>query len=209
MASVIPQPVTDLINLLQRLPGIGPRSAERLTYFLLKAPEEEVEKVSQTLQLMKSSVTRCQECFNIAEAEMCEICVDGDRHQDLMIVVEDPLDLFAIEKTGRFKGLFHVLDGLIDPIRGIGVEELRVYELIERIQRLLDRVDAQLEIVIATNPSTEGETTAAYLKKMICERYAPEQVKLTRIARGIPVGGDLEYADPITLQRSLDGRSEY
>lgn len=203
------KPVTEVITSLQRLPGIGPRSAERLTYFLLRMPESEVSRLADALKELKTKTFTCEECFNVSEDKFCPICLDSGRDRGVLLIVEEPLDVIALEKTAKFKGIYHVLGGVIDPVSGIGPEELRIRELLDRISQLTGSKEGVLEIILATNPSTEGETTAIYLKKILTEQYSPEKIRLTRIARGLPVGGDLEYADPLTLSRALEDRVNY
>lgn len=203
----IAKPVSQLIESLQRLPGIGPRSAERLAYHLLRMSDTDVFEIAQRLRNLKENTAICQICFNIAESEVCQVCDDPSRNQRLIFVAEEPLDVIALERTNRYDGVYHVLGGVIDPVRGIGAEELRVRELVNRIGQLLDEGD--VEMIMGMNPSTEGETTAIYLKKIINQQFDGAPVRLTRIARGLPIGGDLEYADPMTLSRSLEGRGEY
>lgn len=205
----VAKPIARVIEALQSLPGIGPRSAERLAYHLWRLPQEEVEQMADDLRNLKSMTVSCRECYNISESELCWVCEDRGREHTLLMVVEEPLDVSAMERTGKFNGLYHVLGGVINPIRGIGPDELRAYELIDRIQRRLEQGADAIEVVLATNPSTEGETTAIYLRKMLIERFPGQPIKITRIARGLPVGSDLEYADPMTLSRSLEGRVEY
>jgi recombination protein RecR len=201
-------PLFKLINSLQKLPSIGPRSAERLAYFMLKMPNEEVFSLAEALTDLKNKVHFCKDCFNITSEELCDICGDPVRDRAIIMVVEEPLDVLALEKTGKYKGIYHVLGGVVDPIKGIGVEEIRVKELLDRL-RTLARDDEALEIILATNPSTEGETTAVYIKKLIENENLGEKIRVTRIARGLPIGADLEYADPMTLMRSLEGRRDY
>jgi len=208
----LPAPITHAVELLQSLPGIGPRSAERLTYFLLRMPQDRVLDLAESLRRLKSEIQTCQECFNFSEDSRCTICQDSRRDRGLLMVVEEPLDVVAVEKSGKYAGFYHVLGGVIDPVRGIGAGELRVNELIGRIRENWGRQGDQggaIEVIMATNPSTEGETTAAYLKKILQEQLPSGSITITRIARGLPVGGDLEYADPVTLSRSLEGRREY
>lgn len=196
----IPKPINDLIAEFEKLPGIGPKSAQRLTYHILHAPKEEAERIAKTILEMKEKTVICNTCFNIAETDPCNICSDSDRDRSLIMVVEEPLDVLAIEKTSTFKGLYHVLHGAIAPLQSIGPDELHIKEILPRLTS-----DNIKEIVVATNPSTEGETTAIYLQKLL----KPLGVKVTRIARGLPMGGDLEYADEVTLSRAIEGRREF
>jgi recombination protein RecR len=191
-----PRAVTRLIEEFHRLPGIGPKTAQRLTFFLLRAPKEHALSVAQ----LKDRIVTCSICQNIAEENPCAICRDEARDRSMVCVVEEPLDVLALERTREYRGLYHVLHGAISPVEGIGPEDLRVQELLARIQR----GSGIQEIVLATNPNLEGEATAMYLERLI----KPLGIKLTRLARGLPVGGDLEYADEVTLTRALEGRRE-
>jgi recombination protein RecR len=201
VASPLIEPVAKLIEAFNRLPGIGPKTAQRLTYHLLRAPDAEARALASALVAVREEVMFCERCFNISDAPLCPICRDGGRDQARMCVVEEPLDVLALERTGEFRGVYHVLHGAISPIDGVGPDRLRIREL-------LDRVDAAAattpftEVILATNPTLEGEATAMYLD----ERLAGKVGSVTRIARGIPVGGDLEYADEVTLIRALQGR---
>jgi len=194
-----PEPVARLIDALQRLPGIGPRTAQRLTFFLLKRPAEEVRELAESLLSVKLNITHCGRCFNVTDTDPCRICVDPARDSRLLCIVEEPNDLLAMERTGEFRGRYHVLLGALSPLDGIGPEDLKVRELFQR----LDGEPVE-EIILATNPNVEGEATAIYLAKLL----KPLGVRLTRIARGLPVGGDLEYADRVTLSKALEGRKE-
>ena len=195
-----PEPVARLIEALQRLPGIGPRTAQRLTFFLLKRPPEEVRELAESLLSVKSKITHCGRCFNVTDSDPCRICADPGRDARLLCVVEEPNDLLAMERTGEFRGRYHVLLGALSPLDGIGPEDLKVRELFQR----LDGESVVEEIILATNPNVEGEATAIYLAKLL----KPLGVRLTRRARGLPVGGDLEYADQVTLSKALEGRKE-
>ena len=199
MTTPIPAPVTRLIDQFNRLPGIGPKTASRLTYYLLRMPDEMAQTLATTLIELKAKTTVCQVCFNIAEQSPCAICTDELRDHGVICVVEEPLDVVAIERTREFKGVYHVLNGSINPIEGILPENLKIGELAQRVQQNPVR-----EVIMATNPNLEGETTAAYLKTQI----APYVSHITRLARGLPIGGDLEYADEVTLTRALEGRRE-
>ena len=182
------------------MPGIGPKSAERLTFHLLRKPNKDVEQFGETVKNLKDGIKYCEVCKNLTTEDICSICGDKGRDQCMICVVEDPLDLIALEKANEYKGVYHVLHGLISPVEGIGPDELTITELIDRVKK----GDVK-EIIIALNPSMEGEATAAYITRYI----KPLEVRITRIARGIPVGGDLEYADSQTLKRALEGRMEY
>ena len=202
MATPLIEPVARLIESFARLPGIGPKTAQRLTYHLLRAPDEEARALAAALVDVRDKVVFCELCFNISEGELCAICRDPGRDQRRLCVVEEPLDVLALERTGEFKGRYHVLHGAISPIDGIGPERLKIRELLGRADEASrDGVPFE-EVIIATNPTLEGEATAMYL----AERLEAVVGSVTRIARGLPVGGDLEYADEVTLIRALQGR---
>lgn len=206
MSNIIPDSVSNLIEEFSKLPGIGPKTASRLTFYLLTKPDSDIERFGQAFLDLKKSLQYCEICFNITEDSPCEICADEKRDKSKIVVVEEPLDIVAIEKTD-FNGFYHVLGGVISPIEGIGPEDLRIKEILEKIKK-----DENIkEIILATDPSLEGEATAMYLAEKIKKQSLPEKgkVKVTRIARGLPIGGDLEYADEITLTRALEGRKEY
>ena len=190
-------PVQDLIDELGRLPGVGPKSAQRIAFHLLKLPKEDALRLARAVAEVKDRIGFCSRCCNVAEGELCGICADTRRDPKLICVVEEPRDVVAIEKTLEFKGLYHVLQGAISPIEGIGLDQLRVKELLARLRE--QEVD---EIILATNPNLEGEATAMALSRLL----KPLGVKVTRPASGLPVGGDLEYADELTLGRALEGR---
>lgn len=198
---LLPKPIQNLIDSFSRLPGIGPKTASRLTFYLLNAPEPLSLDLAEALQSLKSGTTYCKDCFNITEAgrEICQICADQDRDEKILCVVEDPLDVVALERTGGYHGRYHVLQGALSPIEGIGPEDLKITELLQRVQSR-----EVSEIILATNPSLEGDATAMYLQ----QRMRAYEVTVTRLARGLPVGGDLEYADQSTLLRALAGRQE-
>jgi recombination protein RecR len=200
--TLLVEPVARLVEAFGRLPGIGPKTAQRLTYYILRAPEQEARTLAAALVAVKEQVRLCERCFNFSDAELCAVCSDLARDQQRICVVEEPLDLLAIERTGEFHGLYHVLHGAISPIDGIGPDRLRIRELLERAERARDDGERWEEVILATNPTLEGEATAMYL----AERLDGLAASVTRIARGIPVGGDLEYADDVTLIRSLQGR---
>ena len=199
--NIAPKPVTKLIDEFSRLPGIGPKTASRLTFYLLRTPKERTLALAEALQELHAKVLFCSQCFNIAEIDPCPICIDENRDQSLICVVEEPLDVLAIERTRDYHGLYHVLHGVIAPTEGIGPEELKITELVERVRH--SQVEVQ-EIIIATNPNLEGEATARYISRL----FEGAAIKITSLARGLPIGGDLEYADEITLSRALSGRSE-
>lgn len=192
-------PIARLLEELERLPGIGPKSAQRLAFYILRSDEQSAVRLADAIVEVKRTIHFCSRCFNLAEADLCEICSDSQRDQHIICVVEEPRDVVAVERTGEFRGLYHVLQGAISPIDGIGPEQLRVRELIDRIGA--GGID---EIIVATNPNVEGETTALYISRLA----KPLGVRVTRIASGLPVGGDLEYADEVTLGRALEARRE-
>jgi len=194
-----PKSVQRLIDEFSRLPGIGPKSASRLTYFLLRGDGQQPRDLAQALIELKERTRFCSVCFNITEADPCPVCADPSRSNGQICVVEEPLDVLAIERTGQFKGRYHVLHGALSPVEGVGPEDLRIRELVGRV-----RGEPVREVILATNVSLEGEATAMYIQKQL----APLGLKVTRLARGLPVGGDLEYADETTLARALEGRSE-
>ncbi len=194
-----PEPVARLIEALQRLPGIGPKTAQRLTFFLLKRPPDEVRELAESLTAVKEKISYCRVCFNVTDDDPCRICADPARDGRLICVVEEPNDLLAMERTGEFRGRYHVLLGALSPLDGVGPEDLKVRELLARLD-----AGGTTEVILATNPNVEGEATALYLAKLL----RPLGVRVTRIARGLPVGGDLEYADQVTLAKALEGRRE-
>jgi recombination protein RecR len=195
------QPVSNLIEAFSRLPGIGPKTASRLAYFLLRADESIGLALAQALTELKASTLFCGQCHNIADRDPCAICSDPQRDQGLICVVEEPLDVQAIERTREFHGTYHVLHGAISPVAGVGPDDLKIGDLLRRIQQATTPVR---EILLATNPNLEGEATAMYISRLV----KPLGIRVTRLARGLPVGGDLEYADEVTLGRALAGRSE-
>jgi len=198
---LLPESIQSVINSLERLPGIGPKSASRLAFYLLRAPDEVSQDLSTALADLKAKTAFCQECFNITDAgrEICEVCESSRRDGSLICVVEEALDVVALERTGGFQGKYHVLQGVLSPIEGIGPDDLKIKQLIARV-----RSGGVKEVILATNPSMEGDATALYLRQQL----EPLGVKVTRLARGLPVGGDLEYADQNTLLRALSGRQE-
>jgi len=202
VASPLIEPVARLIDAFNRLPGIGPKTAQRLTFHILRAPEAEARVLAAALIAVREQVVFCELCFNISDAPRCPICRDGSRDQRRLCIVEEPLDVLALERTGEFRGRYHVLHGAISPIDGIGPDRLRVAELLRRVDEAAADGSPFEEIILATNPTLEGEATAMYLD----ERLDGKVGSVTRIARGIPVGGDLEYADEVTLIRALQGR---
>ena len=199
MSKAIPQSVTQLIEAFSRLPGVGPKTASRLTYYLLRAPDELSQTLADALADLKSKTRYCSVCFNITEQDPCPICRDESRDASQVDVVEEPLDVLAVERTGAYDGRYHVLHGAISPVEGIGPEDLKIRELLARVEGGEVR-----EVIIATNPGMEGDATAMYVQRQL----APTGVRVTRLARGLPTGGDLEYVDSVTLLRALQGRQE-
>jgi recombination protein RecR len=192
-------PVQELIDQLGRLPGVGPKSAQRIAFYLLKLPKEDAERLADAIVEVKAKISFCRRCWNVAEGELCDMCADERRDPTIVCVVEEPRDIVAVEKTQEFHGLYHVLQGAISPIEGIGPEQLRVKELLTRVD-----TEGIKEVILCTNPNLEGEATAMYLARLL----KPLGLSVTRIASGLPVGGDLEYADELTLGRALEGRRE-
>ncbi len=192
-------PVQDLIDELGRLPGVGPKSAQRIAFHLLKLPTEDALRIATAIAIVKERVSFCTICFNISEGDACGICSDTRREASVVCVVEEPRDIVAVEKTGEYRGRYHVLQGAISPIEGIGPDQLRVKELLTRIEP-----EGIEEVILCTNPNIEGEATAMYLGRLL----KPLGIRVTRIASGLPVGGDLEYADELTLGRALEGRRD-
>ena len=204
MANAVIEPVARLIEAFSRLPGIGPKTAQRLTFHLLRAPDTEARILAAALVDVRDKVVFCEQCFNISDAPLCPICRDPGRDASRLCVVEEPLDVLAIERTAEFRGLYHVLHGAISPIDGIGPERLKIGELLARADDAKRDGAPIEEVILATNPTLEGEATAMYL----AERLERSVAVVSRIARGLPVGGDLEYADEVTLGRALSGRRE-
>lgn len=196
----VPKSVASLIEAFEQLPGIGPKTAARLTYYLLHAPDGLSDQLSSAVSDLKKRTKICSICQNITETDPCEICEDENRDKSIICIVEDPLDVWAIEKSRSFNGLYHILHGVIAPLENIGPEELKIRELLPRLKN-----GEVKELIMATNPSMEGEATAMYLQRLI----KPLKVKITRIARGIPTGAEIEYADEITVRRAFEGRKEY
>ena len=197
--SYYPPSVGRLVEALQRLPGIGPKTAQRLTFHLLKQPEGAVRELAEALVDLKTRVVHCSRCFNVTDEDPCRICASPARDPAVVCVVEEPNDLLAIERTGEYRGRYHVLLGALSPLDGIGPEDLRVRELLLRLEE-----ESVEEIILATNPNVEGEATAIYLAKLL----KPFSARITRIARGLPMGGSLEYADEVTLGKALEGRRD-
>jgi recombination protein RecR len=202
MSETVPStamPVNRLIEEFSKLPGVGPKSAQRLTYYLLRASPEDAQALAQAILEVKEKIILCSLCQNITDSDPCAICRNDQRDQDSICVVEEPLDILALERTGSYKGLYHVLHGVISPMDGIGPDDLKVRELLARL-----KTGQVQEVIMATNPNLEGEATAMYLTRLI----APLGLKVTRLARGLPMGADLEYADNVTLARAIEGRQE-
>ena len=202
--TVFAGPIQDLIDQLARLPGIGPKSAQRVAFHLLKATAVDARRLAEAIVEVKERVRLCRLCFNVAAEELCEYCRDERRDRSIICVVQEPPDIAAIERTREYRGLYHVLQGAISPIDGISPDDLRISELLERLRPTEAGQANVVEVIVATNPNTEGEATAMYLARLL----SPLGVKVTRLASGLPVGGDLEYADEVTLGRALEGRRE-
>lgn len=206
----IPKTIEKLIESFEKLPGIGPKSAQRLAFYLLFVPQSQLDEFAQNLSNLKKNTVLCKNCFNIGESEICQVCSSPERDKNLICIVEDALDVLAIEKSGKFPGVYHVLHGVIDPLNNIGPDDIYIPQLLSRIKK-----DSEIkEIILATNPTMEGEATAMYLTREIQtmgKNGSPHaaNIKITRIGRGLPIGADLEYADEITIQRALEGRREY
>lgn len=194
------EPVARLIEEFNKLPGVGPKTAARLTYYLLKMPEIEAKSLAEAIVNLKEKVTLCSCCQNTTEVNPCKICADNNRDHTIACVVEEPLDILAIERTRKFHGVYHVLHGVISPADGIGPDNIKIKELLVRIKE-----HHITELILATNPNLEGEATAMYIQRLV----SPQGVKITRLARGLPMGSDLEYADEVTLTRALEGRHEF
>ena len=210
----IPRAVSHLIESFERLPGIGPKTAQRLTFYLLHVPQGELDRFALALQNLKKDTVICSTCFAVDETDPCSICSDSKRDQSIICVVEQPLDVLALERSGKFAGVYHVLHGRIDPLSNIGPDEIRISELIRRIRNEIPPAPFSKggermikEIILATNPTMEGEATAMYIAKQL--RVENGELRITRIGGGLPTGADLEYADPLTLTRALEGRSNY
>lgn len=204
----IPKTIRKLIESFERLPGVGPKTAQRLTFYLLHVPQDDLDEFASSLSSLKKDTVLCSNCFMIDEKSPCSICSDTQRDSSIICVVEEPLDVLALEKGGRYKGLYHVLHGKIDPLNNIGPDEIYIRQLLQRIKSPKSAIK---EVILATNPTMEGEATAMYIAKQIKDQKLnlKNEIKITRIGRGLPVGGDLEYADDITLQRALEGRSDF
>jgi recombination protein RecR len=197
----IARPIAALIESFQKLPGIGPKSAQRLTYYLLHVPQIQLDDFAESISRLKKDTVLCSICKNVSETDPCPICSDSSRDHSQIMVVEEPLDILAFEKTGRFKGVYHVLHGAINPLENIGPDEIYIDQLLDRVKG-----DKIKEIIIATNPTMEGEATSMFLTKQL--KVKSEKLKITRLGMGIPTGADLEYADEVTLTQALEGRRE-
>ena len=196
--------INNLIEAFERLPGIGPKSAARLTYYLLHVPQVELDRFAEAIGNLKRGTKECSVCHNISEADPCDVCADESRDKGIICVVEQPLDVLAIERGNGYRGVYHVLHGVIDPLHNIGPEEIKLNELLARLRQGSGEVK---EIILALNPNMEGEATCLYIKKELSAKY--EGLRISRLAHGLPVGGDVEYADEVTLTRALEGRREY
>ena len=200
----LPRSIKKLIESFERLPGVGPKTAQRLVFYLLHVPQSYLDEFAESLKQLKEKTVLCSICFNVAETDPCQICTDQSRDKSLICVVEQPLDVIALEKTDKYKGVYHVLHGAISPLNNIGPEELYIKDFLKRLN---NRALPIKEIILATNPNMEGEATAMYLAKQI--KNQKSQAKITRLGQGLPTGADLEYADELTLSRALEGRKEF
>ena len=204
---IVPQAIKKLIENFEKLPGIGPKTAARLTFYLLHVPQRQLDEFAEAIGGLKKNTVLCSICFNVSETDPCPICADQNRDKSAICVVAQPLDVLAIEKAGNFKGVYHVLHGLINPLENIGPDELRINELIQRIKTSPVPVK---ELILATNPTMEGEATAMYIANEVRKfKIQNSKFKITRLGQGLPTGGDLEYADEMTLSKALEGRREY
>ena len=206
--SVLPVSVEKVINELSKLPGVGPKSAARMTYHYLRSPNKDATKLGKALVEMDENTKFCTECFNVSDKEVCDICSSDQRDRSKICIVEDPLDVVAFENSSIFEGLYFVLGGVISPAEGVGAEELRFDELESRVKKELKVLDVPLELIVATNPSLEGEATASYILDLFKSYLKEGKIKVTRLAMGLPTGADLEYADRLTLKRALEGRRD-
>lgn len=205
---ILPRSVEKLIESFEKLPGIGPKTAGRLTFYLLHVPQIQLDQFAEAVSMLKKSTVYCSSCYNISESDPCPICASTERDGGQVCVVEQPFDVISLEKTGKFDGLYHVLHGCINPLNNIGPDEIKIAELVKRVRNGKIR-----EIILATNPNMEGEATAMYIKRELLNLKEQDtgllDLKITRLAHGLPVGGDLEYADELTLSRSLEGRRDF
>ena len=197
------KPIRRLIEAFERLPGIGPKTAARLTFYLLHVPQEELDRFAGALTSLKKETVFCSICFNVSEADPCPVCTDPDRDRGMICVVEQPLDILAMERAGNYKGVYHVLHGVISPLNNIGPDEIYIKQLLDR----LTPPNGVTEVILATNPNMEGEATAMYIKNQL--KVKSQKLKITRLGQGLPTGADLEYADEVTLSRALEGRREF
>jgi len=202
----LPKSIKNLIAAFERLPGIGPKSASRLVFYLLNTPESYVTEIARSLLAIKKEVKICKECFSVCEGELCSICEDEKRNRKMICVVERAIDVMAIENIGGFKGVYHVLGGVVNPLEHVSPDDLKIDELIDRVEKMINN-DEEIEIILATNPTMEGEATALYIKKKL-ENLEKPNIKISRIGSGLPMGADLEYADQATLSRAMEGRRE-
>jgi len=202
MSDIAP-PVAALIEEFSKLPGIGVKTAQRLTFFVLRSPTDQARRLAEAIMRVKESIVYCSRCFNMSETNPCPICSNGSRDQEVVCVVEEPLDVLALEKTGAYKGLYHVLHGALSPMNGIGRKDLRIDELLRRLEK-----EPLHEVILATNPGFEGDYTASFIKGEIQDVLHMTKLRITTLARGLPLGGDLEYADEGTLSRAIEGRRE-
>ena len=200
--NILPKSVTRVVESFERLPGIGPKTAQRLAFYLLHVPENEIKRFADSLTELKSHTVLCSVCKNVTEADPCSVCSDPRRDHTMICLVEQPTDVLSIERTGAFHGVYHVLHGSIDPLNNIGPDEIYLSDLLKRIKNQTETV---IELIFAMNPTMEGEATAMYIQKQL----AGTEIKITRLAHGIPIGGDIEYADEVTLKRALEGRRDY
>jgi len=207
---VVPKAIKKLIENFEKLPGIGPKTAARLTFYLLHLPQKQLDEFAEAIEGLKKNTVLCSVCFNVSETDPCSICADQNRDKSIICVVAQPLDVLAIERVGNYKGVYHVLHGLINPLENIGPDELRINELINRIKELIVPIK---ELILATSPTMEGEATAMYIANKVGELKSQisdlKSLKVTRLGQGLPTGGDLEYADEMTLLKALEGRREY
>jgi len=205
MAAELPKSIKNLIAAFERLPGIGPKSASRLVFYLLNTPEYYVAEIAQSLLAIKKEVKICRTCFSVTEDEICSICSDEERNRKIVCVVERAIDVMAIENIGGYKGVYHVLGGVVNPLEHVSPDDLKINELINRVEKM--DYGEEIEVILATNPTMEGEATALYIKKKL-ENLNKENIKISRIGSGLPMGADLEYADQATLSRAMEGRRE-
>jgi len=207
----IPKAIQNLIESFEKLPGIGPKTAQRLTFYLLHVPQGELDKFSASVLNLKKDTVLCSVCFTVGESDPCSICSDERRDNTTICVVEQPLDVLSLEKNGKYNGLYHVLHGKIDPLNNIGPEEIYIRQLLDRLRKSSNGSGATSikEIILATNPTMEGEATAMYITKNLKSQILNHKFKITRIGRGLPIGADIEYADEVTLQRAMEGRQLY